>query len=139
MSLVLFPQQNNQLAILSPMDNSSIEDIIKKDLPSGIPYKIVEFLNIDDSFFGAYDFDQELGAKVNINKAKEIQKNNWRDARKPILERLDVEYVRADERGDTALKQQIAAQKQELRDITDTPLPDYLEGIKITWPSILNL
>jgi hypothetical protein len=138
MSLVLFPQQNNQIAILSPMNNSSIDDIIKKDLPPNTPYKIVESLNIDNNFFDAYDFDQELGAIINIDKAKEIQKNNWRDARKSILENLDVKIMKADEQGNTALKQQIAAQKQELRDVTNTPLPDDLEGIKNTWPSILN-
>ena len=139
MSLELFPQQNNQIAILSPMNSSSIEDIIKKDLPVNTPYKIVDTLNIDNSFFDAYDFDQELGAAININRAKEIQKNNWRDARKPILEKLDVEYVRADEQNNTTLKQQIATQKQALRDVTNTPLPDDLEGIKNTRPSILDL
>lgn len=55
--------------------------------------------------------------KINIDKAKEIQKDIIRRARKPLLEKLDVDFVRALEFGnDTA---PIAAQKQALRDITN--------------------
>jgi len=55
--------------------------------------------------------------KINIDKAKEIQKDKIREARKPLLEKLDVDFVRALEFGtDTAI---IAAQKQALRDVTN--------------------
>jgi len=35
-------------------------------------------------------------------------------------------------------KGEIVAAKQALRDVTLTPLPDDLAGIKATWPDILN-
>jgi hypothetical protein len=55
--------------------------------------------------------------KVNLDKAKEIQKDHIRQVRKPLLEKLDVDFVRALELGgDTA---SIAAQKQALRDVTN--------------------
>jgi len=55
--------------------------------------------------------------KINIDKAKEIQKDKIREARKPLLEKLDVDFVRALEFGnDTA---PIATQKQALRDVTN--------------------
>ena len=55
--------------------------------------------------------------KINLDKAKEIQKGKMRVVRKPLLEKLDVDFVRALELGgDTA---SIAAQKQALRDITN--------------------
>jgi len=55
--------------------------------------------------------------KINVDKAKEIQKDKLREARKPLLEKLDVDFVRALELGgDTA---SIAAQKQALRDVTN--------------------
>ena len=55
--------------------------------------------------------------KINLDKAKEIQKDKLREARKPLLEKLDVDFVRALELGgDTA---SIAAQKQALRDVTN--------------------
>ena len=59
---------------------------------------------------------------INLDKAKEIQKNRWRTARIPILEKLDTQFMRAVETGDTAKQQQIATQKQSLRDVTTTDL-----------------
>lgn len=53
---------------------------------------------------------------VNLNKAKEIKKDQLRSERKPLLEALDVEFVRALEQGgDTS---EIVSEKQRLRDIT---------------------
>ena len=55
--------------------------------------------------------------KINVDKAKEIQKGKMRVVRKPLLEKLDVDFVRALELGgDTA---SITAQKQALRDVTN--------------------
>ena len=51
---------------------------------------------------------------VNISKAKDIWKDKIRRARKPKLEELDVEFVRAQEiSADTSA---IVTKKQELRD-----------------------
>jgi len=51
---------------------------------------------------------------VNITKAKEIWKDKIRLARKPKLEELDVEFIKAQETSsDTSA---IVAKKQELRD-----------------------
>ena len=77
---------------------------------------------------------------INLDKAKEIQKNRWRTARKPILEKLDTQFMRAVETGDTAKQQQIATQKQSLRDVTTTDLSSVTntEDLKNVWPSILN-
>lgn len=55
--------------------------------------------------------------KINVEKAKEIQKEKIRIARKPLLERLDVEFVRALEFGTDV--EEIKNQKQALRDITN--------------------
>lgn len=76
--------------------------------------------------------------KVNTDKAKEIWLEHYRRARTPLLEKLDLEYMRADEAGNLDLKKEIAAKKQALRDVTKTELPDTLEGIKATWPEILG-
>ena len=55
--------------------------------------------------------------KINVDKAKEIQKDKIREVRKPLLEKHDVEFVRSLELGgDTST---IAAQKQALRDATN--------------------
>lgn len=77
---------------------------------------------------------------INLDKAKEIQKNRWRTARKPILEKLDTQFMRAVETGDTTKQQQIATQKQALRDVTTTDLSSVTtpEELKNVWPDILS-
>lgn len=67
--------------------------------------------------------------KINVDKAKEIQKDKLRAARKPLLEKLDVDFVRALELGgDTA---SIAAQKQALRDVTNIVTEAEITGTTI--------
>ena len=54
---------------------------------------------------------------INIDKAKEITKDNLRAERKPLLEAQDVEFQKALETGaDTTA---IVAEKTRLRDITN--------------------
>lgn len=55
---------------------------------------------------------------INIEKAKEIKKNAIRQERSPLLSELDIEFMKAVELGDAQKQQEIAAKKQELRDIT---------------------
>lgn len=140
MPFITYPQSNGQVAVIIPADPSmSIEEIAAKDVPGGLPYKIVEDLSgIDSDYFNAYEFHPEDGAEVNIDKAKAIHLDKWRAARAPKLASLDIAYTRADEAGDPAKKTEIAAQKQALRDVTKTPLPDNLSDLKAVWPSILN-
>jgi len=58
-----------------------------------------------------------MGIQVNITKAKDITKDKLRAERKPLLEALDVEFIKAQEAGaDTS---SIVAEKQRLRDITN--------------------
>ena len=52
--------------------------------------------------------------KIDMAKAKEIHKTNIREARKPLLESLDVEFQKALETG--ASTTDIVAKKQALRD-----------------------
>lgn len=55
---------------------------------------------------------------INVDKAKEIHKDKIRQVRNPLLEKKDVEYMRAQEVGDTAKVAEIVAEKQALRDVT---------------------
>ena len=56
---------------------------------------------------------------VNIPKAKELQKERFRQVRKPLLDALEIDYQRADEAGDASKKTEIATKKQALRDVTN--------------------
>jgi len=76
---------------------------------------------------------------INMNKAKEIHKDKLREARKPLLEKLDVDYMRTLEQGrDTS---SIVNQKQELRDVTSHPdliNASNINELKAFWPDILK-
>ena len=54
---------------------------------------------------------------INIDKAKEITKDNLRAERKPLLEAQDVAFQRALETSEDTTA--IVAEKQRLRDITN--------------------
>jgi hypothetical protein len=132
---ITYPQPNGQVAVVIP--TGDVNDAIK-DVPAGVEYKIVEFVDIDNDYFNAYEFDAELGAKVNIEKAKAIHLDKFRSARAPKLQKLDIDFMKAVEANNEVKKAAIIADKQALRDVTLTPLPDDLAGIKATWPDILK-
>tara|TARA_R100000005_G_C4922963_1_gene155404 strand:+ start:136 stop:420 length:285 start_codon:yes stop_codon:yes gene_type:complete len=55
---------------------------------------------------------------INLNKAKDIQKERMREVRKPLLEAEDITYMRAIEAGNTDAQTASAVRKQALRDVT---------------------
>ena len=75
---------------------------------------------------------------VDITKAKDIKKNYMRQLRKPKLEALDIEFMKALETGDTQAQSSIAAKKQELRAVTDLSLPETVEELKAFLPLCLK-
>lgn len=58
--------------------------------------------------------------KTNIEKAKEITKDNLRGLREPVLKQLDIEYLKAIESGNTQAQLEIVNKKEILRNITKT-------------------
>jgi hypothetical protein len=135
MPFITYPQENGQVAVILPCGD--VQDAIK-DVPANTPYKVVESLDMDDSYFDAYEFNSEIGAEINIDKAKAIHFDKFRTARSPLLAKLDIAYMKAIEVEDSVAASAIAVQKQELRDVTKITLPNTLPEIKATWPSILN-
>ena len=55
---------------------------------------------------------------INVTKAKNLQKDRFRQARTPLLGALDIDYQRADEAADASAKTAVATKKQALRDVT---------------------
>jgi len=81
--------------------------------------KIIEDENIPaDRYFR--DAWVSIDEKINIDmsKAKEVHLNNLRVVRNKKLQELDVELMRALEKGDSQATSVIAEKKQKLRDIT---------------------
>ena len=85
---------------------------------------------------------------INVEKAKQIHKNKIREVRNPLLEKKDVDYIRALEVGDTVKVAEIIAEKQALRDVTAiiddvTPIATSVLGVteelKQVWdPEVLG-
>lgn len=76
---------------------------------------------------------------INPDKAKAIWKDKWREARKPLLDSLDIKFMKAVEAGDLARQAEIAAKKQKLRDVTNAQIIGTTpEEIKSVWPEVLN-
>lgn len=61
---------------------------------------------------------------IDMIKAREIKRDLIRAERAPMMAALDVEFMRAVETGDTAKQQEVAAEKQRLRDATQDPSID---------------
>ena len=74
---------------------------------------------------------------IDISKAKDVWKNKIRLARKPALEKLDVNYMRANESGSDTTS--IVADKQTLRDLpSQVDTATTTDEIKTVWHDLLN-
>lgn len=124
----------------------TLDQILAKDFPkqpngSLVPHKRVEDSewNIDNLFINSYKFDVVQGAIFVPEKAKLFWKDKWREARKPILEKLDVEFLQQLELGDTVGRNEIVQKKQVLRDITLIEIPGNTpQEIRNFWPEVLG-
>ena len=119
------------VAIIHPTGELSVEDTAAKDVPAGVPYRIVndEDVPSDRTFRNAWKHD----LTVDFPKAQALTKDRLRAERKPLLEAQDVLFQRALETGKDATA--IVKEKQRLRDVTKlvdaaTTL-DQLKGVTI--------
>lgn len=93
-----------------------------------------------NSFYGALVLDDDNNLAYDMVKARDIWRGMLRNLREPKFQELDIAYQRADEAGNTALKAEIAAQKNILRDCTSNPEIDAsksLNDLRRTLPEIL--
>lgn len=74
----------------------------------------------DRTFRSAWQFEGDQ-IEIIMAKAREIHRDNLRQERNPLLQKLDTEWFIAAEANDTAAKTEIAAKKQALRDVTKDP------------------
>ena len=138
MSKVITYQEGNELAVVRPSTRIPIEEVAKMVVPQGVSFAIIDADQLPDEYFrNAWEYDGPTGAKVNVEKAKEIQRNVWRKIREPKLAQLDIELMKALETGSTPKRKEVADRKQALRDVTSHPLPDDLAAIKATIPEVL--
>ena len=74
---------------------------------------------------------------IDITKAKEVWKDKIREARKPVLEKLDVDFMRATEQGTDTTS--IVNDKQTLRDLpSQVDTATTVDEIKAVWNDMLG-
>ena len=78
-----------------------------------------------------------MGITIDITKAKEVWKDKIREARKSALEKLDVDYMRANEQGNDTTA--IVNNKQTLRDLpSQVDTATTTDEIKAVWNDMLG-
>ena len=137
MSKVVIYKDGDGVAVVVPAPGVGIDHVIKHDIPRNVDYKIVDSSLIppDRTFRDAWNMDCE----VDMDAAKDIWHDRMRPVRNDRLKALDIEWMKAMEKGETKEASNIAALKQSLRDVTDrSDIHDYHtpEGLKNYWPQI---
>ena len=128
---VIYPNDQGGVSVIVPADcGLTIEQIAAKDVPEGKEFQIVDVSEIpsDRTYRNAWEYLD--GVKINIEKAIEIQKDKIRAERAPLLEDLDIQYMKALEAGDTQKQEEISAEKQKLRDVTALVVASNTEDLK---------
>lgn len=71
---------------------------------------------------------------IDINKAKQIHKDKIRLVRNPLLEKEDVNYMKALESGDGEKVAEVVVTKQALRNV-----PNIVDEVEISGSSVLEV
>jgi len=141
MKVIVYKNENNRLSVIYPCYKDDMTDqekdeyaefVKNKDVPkqedgSPTPSWLIDVNDIPSikNVRNAWSINELGQIYFDRDEAIEIKKDQFRNSRKPLLEKLDVRFMRALEAGDTSSLPQIAAKKQELRDITDISFNDY--------------
>lgn len=145
MKVIVYSDKYGTCCVVHPaynaMNEGETEDdfisrIIQKDVPHGSTGVFVcdESSLPERTFRDAWKVGNGA-VEHDMAKAREIHKERLRAIRAPKLAALDVEYMQADESGDSVKKTQIAAKKKALRDVTKDPAiasastPDELKSV----------
>jgi hypothetical protein len=147
MKRIIYSNYDNKVSVIAPSPNfgGSMDDLIKSIRSVNPDFENIEFFIVDEADIpsdrtfrdawrinaGSIDHD--------IETAKTIWRNKWREARAKLLEKLDIDMLRAIGSNDGAKIAEIEAKKQALRDVTQIALPDDIDEIKAVWPEILTI
>jgi len=141
MSVIIYqnPKDLLKIILMKPTGELPIQELIKRHITT--TYKVCneeDILHLDKTFIDSWQLDNDQ-IIVNMTNAK----NQWRDIlrleRKPILESLDIEYMRALEINDTIKISEIVTKKQKLRDapsdirIDQASTPNDLKNLSLTF------
>lgn len=145
---ILYTNAEGGTSIVTPVEGAglTLQEVIERSVPPGTSYIVVNDDDVptDRTYRNAWTVNLANGSiGHDMVKARNIHRNVMRKARKPILEDLDVRYMRADERRAAGLagKASIATQRQALRDVTTDPAIEgasTVDQLKRVWPVALG-
>ena len=135
--IIVYNQEDGIMAVCVPALNSglTVEQIAEKDCPAGA--KIIDRTDLDsldNTFRNAWVCDSDMNPTINIALARDIWRDKIRNARKPKLEELDIQYMRAQEAGEDTSA--IVAKKNKLRDFpakSEIDSASTVEELKTVW------
>jgi hypothetical protein len=135
MNQILLHTEGDLLAVTYPVGKTTIEQLIEQ-LQPGTPHAVIDVSQLPEDRYFREAWKLIDGALViDVELAKEIQRDHWRRLRSPKLAALDLAFMQALEQGqDTTV---IVASKTALRDVTETELTGTLEEIRANIPAIL--
>lgn len=138
MKQVIVFKDKTGVGVVVPVQATTVDQLLKA-VPEGAEHIVINRSSLpkDRYFRDAWDI-KDGKVVVDVEKAKDIQRDHWRKLREPIIKRLDLQFMKALESGDEKLISEVTAKKNALRDVTNTPLPNDLKKIKATIPSILT-
>jgi hypothetical protein len=131
----------NQFGMRTLSDEDYRDHVIERSIPADAT-NVIELPadwtppDEDRAFRNAWEIS-ESKVGVNLAKARLVFRDKMRQARAPLLQKLDEDYLRADETGDTAQKTTIASAKTTLRNVTTLAAIDAaktVDELRATWP-----
>lgn len=141
MKVIAYKNENDRLSIITPCckDNMTdqekdeyLEFVKNKDVPKNSDGSIINSWIIDSNDLpdiknlrNAWNINESGQIYFDRNKAIEIKKEQFRSLRKPLLEKLDVEFIQALESGDSSLIPAITKKKFMLKNITSLDFSSY--------------
>lgn len=133
MNKVILVQENDSVVVLAPI-NLDVESVA-----ATIPNSNV----VDVNTLPTREWRDALtiDGGVDLEKAKEIWRKKLRKVRDQKLKKLDVEWMKAMERGEVRNAASIAVNKQILRDLPgreEIANAESLQDLKNFWPSVLE-
>jgi|APGre2960657373_1045057.scaffolds.fasta_scaffold02716_2 hypothetical protein len=115
-------EDNSRVVVTYPSGEISINELIERVVDKSKPYTIIneDDLPNDTNYFEAW---QLIDGKIviNMDKARDRHRDILRDERQKYFASLDILFMRAIEAMNIELQQDLASQKQKLRDITSHP------------------
>ena len=140
--VIIYNQENGIMAVCVPAENCglTVQEIAAKDCPEGA--RIIENTDLDsldNEFRNAWSCDADMNPTIDMEKARDVWRDKIRNARKPKLEALDIQYMRAQEAGEDTSA--IVETKNKLRDFPAKPeitSATTVEELKVIWDNDLG-